>query len=94
MLSITGIKKAGAKSLRLLKPIMGNSSSRQRQCLFSVVLFVIILRGTQAQRLHLGIPCSKLLLIEDAGHFIWIEQPEVFFTGISKFLPELGYEAQ
>jgi proline iminopeptidase len=48
----------------------------------------------QAQRLHLGIPCSKLLLIEDAGHFIWMEQPEAFFSGIRKFLSALGYKAQ
>jgi proline iminopeptidase len=50
--------------------------------------------SVQAQRLHLGIPCSKLLLIEDAGHFIWVEQAETFFSGIRKFLPELGYKAQ
>jgi proline iminopeptidase len=48
----------------------------------------------QAQRLHLGIPCSKLLLIEDAGHFVWFEQPEAFFSGIRKFLPALGYKIQ
>jgi proline iminopeptidase len=48
----------------------------------------------QAQRLHLGILCSKLLLIEDAGHFIWMEQPEAFFAGIRKFLPVVGYKAQ
>jgi pimeloyl-ACP methyl ester carboxylesterase len=35
-----------------------------------------------------------LLLIEDAGHFIWVEQAETFFSGIRKFLPELGYKAQ
>lgn len=43
-----------------------------------------------AQQLHLGIPNSKLLLIEDAGHFPWLEQPEAFFSGIRSFFPVLG----
>jgi proline iminopeptidase len=45
----------------------------------------------QAQRLHFGIPNSKLLLIEDAGHFPWMEQPEAFYAGLRQFLPALGY---
>jgi len=46
----------------------------------------------QAQRLHLGIAGSKLLLIEDAAHFPWLEQPQAFFSGVRSFLPTLGYE--
>jgi len=35
---------------------------------------------------------SKLLVIENAGHFPWLEQPEQFFGGIQVFLPKLGYQ--
>lgn len=45
----------------------------------------------QARRLHQGIPNSKLLLIEAAGHFPWMEQPEAFYDGLQGFLPALGY---
>jgi proline iminopeptidase len=45
----------------------------------------------EAQRLHLGLPNSKLLVIEKAGHFPWIEQPEEFFYWVRKSLPTIGY---
>lgn len=45
----------------------------------------------QAQQLHWGLPNSKLLLIEEAGHFPWMEQPEAFYQGLRQFLPVLGY---
>lgn len=45
----------------------------------------------EAQRLHLGLPNSKLLVIEKAGHFPWIEQPEEFFSWVRKSLPTIGY---
>jgi proline iminopeptidase len=45
----------------------------------------------QAERLHLGIARSKLLVIEKAGHFPWLEQPESFYDGLRQFLPTLGY---
>jgi proline iminopeptidase len=44
-----------------------------------------------AERLHLALHHSKLLVIEQAGHFPWLEQPEQFFSGIKRFLPALGY---
>jgi proline iminopeptidase len=44
-----------------------------------------------AEVLHREIPNSKLLIIENAGHFPWMEQPKQFFSGISAFLPKLGY---
>lgn len=68
--------------------------------LFSIILKIVVesddfvCSPVQAQRLHLGIQCSKLLLIEEAGHFLWIEQPEAFFSGTRKFLPALGHERQ
>ncbi|MBN1845568.1 MAG: alpha/beta hydrolase [Sedimentisphaerales bacterium] len=45
----------------------------------------------EAQRLHLLLPNSKLLVIEKAGHFPWIEQPEEFFLWVRKYLPAMGY---
>jgi proline iminopeptidase len=44
-----------------------------------------------AEYLHREIPNSKLLVIENAGHFPWLEQPQQFFEGIRTFLPKLGY---
>lgn len=31
-----------------------------------------------------------MVLIEDAGHFPWLEQPESFFDGTSALLEALG----
>jgi proline iminopeptidase len=45
-----------------------------------------------AEYLHREIAHSKLLLIENAGHFPWLEQPEQFFGGMQAFLPKLGYQ--
>jgi len=44
-----------------------------------------------AERLHLALRHSRLLVIEQAGHFPWLEQPDRFFSGIKSFLPALGY---
>lgn len=49
---------------------------------------------SQSQRLRLGLTNSKLLVIEKAGHFPWLEEPEAFFAGIQAFLPALGYPSQ
>jgi pimeloyl-ACP methyl ester carboxylesterase len=46
---------------------------------------------TQSTRLHQGIAGSKLLVVEDAGHFPWLEQPDAFFRGIRGFLPTVGH---
>jgi len=43
-----------------------------------------------AYYLHLELPKSKLLLIEDAGHFPWLEQPEVFEKRVPEFLHAMG----
>lgn len=44
-----------------------------------------------AEYLHSQITRSKLLVIQNAGHFPWLEQPQQFFDGIETFLPGLGY---
>jgi pimeloyl-ACP methyl ester carboxylesterase len=46
---------------------------------------------SEAEYLHREIAYSKLLAIENAGHFHWLEQPQQFFDGIRTFLPKLGY---
>jgi pimeloyl-ACP methyl ester carboxylesterase len=38
----------------------------------------------------LSLPDSKLLLIEGAGHFPWLEQPEVFNAQVPSFLASLA----
>lgn len=43
-----------------------------------------------AQQIHLGLSNSKLLLIEHSGHFPWLEQSEVFFREVPRFLAALG----
>ena len=43
-----------------------------------------------AVTLHLGLPNSKLLLIEGSGHYPWLEQPKVFETRVPEFLAALG----
>jgi proline iminopeptidase len=48
----------------------------------------------QAQRVHHGIAGSKLLLVEDAGHFPWMEQPDAFYDGLRQILPLLGYRCE
>lgn len=34
----------------------------------------------QSERIHLRIPNSKLIIIQNAGHFPWLEQKESFFS--------------
>jgi pimeloyl-ACP methyl ester carboxylesterase len=45
-----------------------------------------------SEYLHREIACSKLLILENAGHFPWLEKPEQFFGGIQAFLPKIGYQ--
>jgi proline iminopeptidase len=47
-----------------------------------------------ARRLHLCLPNSKLLIIEKAGHYPWMEQPEEFFTQAPQFLKALGMKGE
>ena len=44
----------------------------------------------QAARIHMRIKGSKLVLIEQAGHFPWIEQPEAFYAGLQEALAAVG----
>ena len=44
----------------------------------------------QAMRIHLALKRSKLVLVEQAGHFPWLEQPEAFYSGLESALRGLG----
>jgi proline iminopeptidase len=41
-------------------------------------------------RLHQGLPNSKLLLIEDCGHFPWLEQADAFHAQVPRFLEAMA----
>jgi proline iminopeptidase len=43
-----------------------------------------------AREIHLALPRSKLLLIEQCGHFPWMEQRDEFFREAGRFLDALG----
>ncbi len=41
-----------------------------------------------SEQIHAGIPGSKLVVLNDCGHFPWNECKEEFFTEVLKFLEE------
>ncbi|MBE9577217.1 alpha/beta fold hydrolase [Flavobacterium proteolyticum] len=41
---------------------------------------------SQADRIHERITNSEIIVIKDAGHFSWVEQPKQFFMDIEKWL--------
>jgi proline iminopeptidase len=47
-----------------------------------------------ATPMHLALQNSKLLVIEESGHFPWMEQREVFERRVPEFLQELGLDAK
>ncbi|MGE3843798.1 MAG: alpha/beta fold hydrolase [Vicinamibacterales bacterium] len=47
-----------------------------------------------AKDIHLGVRNSKLLLIEDSGHFPWLEQSQTFFRDVPRHLRALGLRTQ
>ncbi len=47
-----------------------------------------------ARNRHLAFPNSKLLLIEDCGHFMWMEQADVFHAQVPRFLAALGLQPE
>ena len=56
----------------------------------------IMCRGIleSAKRVHLCLPNSKLLLIENAGHFPWPEQPDASFSDVPVFLQALNQDQE
>lgn len=56
---------------------------------------VLVLHGKQdpletAQEVHETFPGSKLEIIDNAGHFPWLEQPERFYAALGGFLAAAG----
>lgn len=56
---------------------------------------VLVLHGRQdplesADEVHATFPGSTLQIIDNAGHFPWLEQPEIFYASLSGFLAGLG----
>jgi proline iminopeptidase len=39
-----------------------------------------------SQRLHEGIPQSRLVIFEESGHLPWLEEPNAFFAELERFL--------
>jgi len=42
-----------------------------------------------AERLHAGLPNSKLIIFEDSGHFPFIEEPDKFVTTVREWINSL-----
>lgn len=43
-----------------------------------------------ARDLHAGIPGSELLVVPDAGHMCFVEQPEIYFNAVREFFAGTG----
>jgi proline iminopeptidase len=41
-----------------------------------------------SEHVHAGIRGSKLLEVDESGHFPWIEQPAIFFATVNRFLSD------
>lgn len=54
----------------------------------------IICPPAAARQIHLSLPNSKLLVIEDCGHFMWLEQADEFNSQVPQFLRALGLRQQ
>ena len=55
---------------------------------------VIVIHGKQdplesAEEVHETFSGSKLAIIENAGHFPWLEQPEAFYGALDGFLSKV-----
>lgn len=45
-----------------------------------------VMDPSEAEALHAGLPQSKLVILEECGHFSWIDQKELFFENLDNFL--------
>lgn len=41
-----------------------------------------------SQKMHEGIASSRVQVLDDSGHFPWMEEPAAFFAGVDAFLSE------
>ena len=72
-----------------LPDVLGRLGELQLPTVIVVGADDFIASPVQAKRMHEKIAGSKLVVIEDAGHFPWIEQPAAFFEGVRSALPPL-----
>jgi proline iminopeptidase len=49
---------------------------------------------SQSDRIHQEIANSEEIVIKDAGHFSWVEQPKQFFADVEKWLKKQGLKEQ
>jgi proline iminopeptidase len=71
-----------------------SSSTDQTESLGAVKAKVLIMVGRHdyicpvalSERLHKGIPQSRLVIFEESGHLPWIEEPTAFFEELQRFL--------
>lgn len=71
------------------------NSTDQTNCLTRISAKVLITIGRHdficplplSERIHAGIPNSLLVIFEESGHFPWLEEPELFFAELDRFLP-------
>jgi proline iminopeptidase len=67
---------------------------RQSETLSAIRATTLILVGSEdpfcspvvADQIYQGLPQSKLIVLREAGHFPWIEQPKEFFGIIQRFV--------
>jgi proline iminopeptidase len=72
----------------------GGRNYSMRACLEKVEAPALIVVGADdiscspvtARHIHFWLKNSKLLVIEKAGHFPWLEQPKIFFNDVRAFL--------
>jgi proline iminopeptidase len=62
-----------------------------REAMKKVKAPVLVIHGKQdplesAQEVHEAFPGSRLVMIDRAGHFPWIEQPAAFYAALTAFL--------
>jgi len=74
-------------------PIVGQIDAKfdLRPALKRLDVPVLVIHGTSdplesAEEVHDAIPGSRLEMIDEAGHFPWLEQPEKFFALLEGFL--------
>ena len=77
-------------------PVVGqlNAGFDLREPLKKVKARVLVIHGKSdplqsADEVHATFPGSKLVIIENAGHFPWVEQPEIFYRALDAFLREV-----
>lgn len=51
-----------------------------------------IMTKEQSARIHASLPNSELIILEESGHFPFIEENENFITGMVNWISNLGHD--